>query len=104
MKLYSIKKGERVLVITGTELATGLGSRNSGSVVKYDTGRVFNTTRDLSFTETVIDPIKIHNSLANQLGHPKIFNDLAKVGYALFRSEDKPLYILAVEYKHVEVV
>jgi len=88
--MYTIPKGTKACVMN-EELAEGNFSK------------AFTTTKELSFFDTVVDPIRIHNSLANQLGHPKIYNDLAKVGFAIFRDEDKPHYTIAVEYKLIGV-
>ena len=84
MKMYSIKKGTKSIVLN----KTGKKAMN------------FSTTKDLEFFDTVIDPIRFanqHTSPTNQ------FEELASKGYAIFCAEDYDDIFLAVEYNLVKV-
>ena len=99
MKMYSIKKGTRSIVFRGE----GPGITGKG-LIRYDDGTPFTTTKDLDFFDTVVDPIRLHNMKAGEmLSIAGIFIQLAEVGYAIFRDEDRPEYLLAVDYDEVRV-
>ena len=91
MKMYTIPKGTDacVMIEEGCE-----GIRSKSHI----------TTKELTFFDTVMDPIRIHNqNTVSRLHNKKIYCDLAHVGYAVFRDLDNPKYTIAVEYKLVEV-
>ena len=100
MKMYSVKKGTRSIVIRGE----GPGLTGKG-LIRYDDGTPYTTTKNLDFFDTVVDPIRLHNMKAGDMRSiPRLFLQLAEVGYAIFRDEDRPEYLLAVAYDDVEVM
>ena len=89
MKLYRIKKGTQGALIT--DEADGTVSH-----------KVWTVRQDLAFTETVIDPIRLHNNPGEMEG--TVEHQFAIGGCAVFVDFDKPQYRLAVSYNDVEVV
>lgn len=96
MKMYSVVKGTQGLVFDES---------NMDNLKHIE----FKTTKDLSFFDTVIDPVRYANI---QAGHtpvspdrvPTMYEALASAGYAVFRDFDKPGYALAVLYTDVEIM
>ena len=87
MKMYIIPEGTEAVLI-----------KNDNG---YVTQQPWKASKELAFTETVIDPIRI----THQSYSPKSFAfQLAKKGYAIFKDEDNDKYALAVKYNLVEVV
>lgn len=90
MKLYTIPKGTEAVLMTRHE---------DGSVTQSP----WKARTDLSFTDTVIDPIRI----MNQSYDSRSFGfQLAKKGYAIFVDEpgQPNKYALAVKYDMVTVL
>lgn len=94
MKMYKIAKGTKSILI----------DEKSPDRVGQPGSRKWKTRKELSFFDTVTDPIRISNSLDSQLSCLQIYANLAKVGYAIFRDADNPRYTLAVLYTDVEVL
>lgn len=99
MKLYQIPKGTNGLVLTATKFKQKFD--NGGRVVRFDDGVPYKTTKDLTFTETVTDPIRAANG---ERVYSKI-EALALIGYAIFEEQtDTHIYYLAIQYNEVEVL
>lgn len=94
MKLYKIAKG------TAGKLITQLPGVDPQV-------QDWNTTKDLEFTETLLDPIRLHNNRADY-DHTSLAVKLVMKGYALYGGEDgydpNAKYILAVPYDNVDVL
>ena len=84
MKLYRVKEGTK------------------GKLISGETVTDWTVRKDLSFTETVADPISYHNRPADTTNtlHVK----LVQQGYALFASDNNPKFVLAVQYEDVGVL
>lgn len=93
MKLYSVAKG------------------TNGKLIKQEPNanvevRDWTTRKDLSFVETLLDPVRLHNN-RGAYDHSSMAVKLVAQGYALFGGEDgndaSALYVLAVPYDEVRV-
>ena len=91
MKLYRIKKGTIGKIIR----------------VADEDIREWVVRKDLSFMDTIIDPVRYHNNpgaVDNAL-----YNKLAQQGWALFsqshsQTNANPRYVLAVQYDDVNIL
>ena len=86
MKLYRIKEG-----------TTGKLIRVADENIREWTVR-----KDLSFMDTIIDPVRYHNR-PGDVDNP-LYNKLAQQGYALFSKDGDPRYVLAVQYEDVNIL
>lgn len=86
MKLYRIKEGTVGKIIDQVD----------------DMVKDWTVTKDLSFTDTVTDPVRYHNRPADTTNtlHVK----LVQQGYALFVAPARPRYVLAVQYEDVGIL
>lgn len=86
MKLYRIK--------TGTE----------GKLIRVADEDIQDWTvrKDLSFMDTIIDPVRYHNR-PGDVDNP-LYNKMAQQGYALFSNANDPRYVLAVQYEDVNIL
>ncbi len=88
MKVYTVKDGTKGKLID-TQIST---NRSLNWTVRGEH----------NFTETVIDPIRLHN-------HPNEKHDielieLARNGYAIFVSEKNNRFLLAVKWNDIELL
>lgn len=90
MKMYSIRKGTEAIVLRDWAEAED-GKMKS---------KQHHTTKDLSFFDTLVDPVWIANGNQHKIA---VLNSLASIGYAVFVDMDAPDYALAVMYKNVAV-
>ena len=88
MKLYIVKQGTDGFLID-----------NDAEENPITTWR---TRKECDFTETVIDPIRLHNHPHEE--HRTHLVELAKDGFAVFADWDNPRYLLAVPYNAVEII
>jgi len=104
MKLYCIKEGTKGVVLTETKVTKGLGSSGTGYTARWADLPGYTTTKDLAFTETVVDPISV---VARGTSVARHLAEMAVAGFAVFvetePTEDRTYYI-AVPYNAVEVL
>lgn len=98
MKLYRVKQGTK------------------GKVIRLINGAVqdWTTTKDLSFVDTVIDPVRYHNQRSKAVaGEPEhlqpLFVELAQQGYSVFypsmyAARDSFQFALVVKYDDVSIL
>lgn len=86
MKLYRIKKGTAGKLID----------------TKEDAVNDWTVSKDLSFMDTVADPIRYHNRPAD-ITDP-LHVKLVQQGYAIFIDSVSTRYLLAVQYERVGVL
>jgi len=64
--------------------------------------RDWTVRKDLSFMDTIIDPVRYHNRPGD---HDNVlYNKMAQQGYALFSNATDPRYILAVLYDDISIL
>ena len=100
MKLYTIKEGTESTVLTLTKVNQ---VTKTGFTARWATLPCYRTSKDLAFTETVLDPISV--IARAHTTHPRLA-EMAEAGYAVFRDEDSTEdreYFLAVPYNSIEV-
>ncbi len=88
MKLYIVRQGTKGFLID---------THNDETPVSE-----WRTRKECDFTETVIDPIRLHNHPGEE--HRTHLVELAKDGYAVFADWDNPRYMLAVKYDQVNIL
>lgn len=87
MKLYTVKKGTEGFLIDN--------QAEENSITDWC------TRTSISFTETVFDPISLHNGREE---YRTALVALAKDGYAIFADNDNTRYMLAVPFNQVEIL
>lgn len=91
MKLYLVKRGTKGRLID-----------LKADKAKHSQDTAWTVRRDCEFTDTVIDPIHLHNR-PNATYDP-LMKELANNGYAVFADWDNQRYLLAVKYNEVEIL
>jgi len=97
MKFYEISKGTKCLLLKDPIAPVKIMAHGG----YWDTAD-FVTTKDLTFFDVVIDPVRIYNQTSG-FGPSDTLYKLADRGYMIFQSDDNADYLLAVPYASVNV-